>query len=74
MNTLLLGIDLFLFCTEIIFFLIHSPSFYSTDPFLVFLKMFLGKGTPTSASLRLFFLRIPMQQVLHSLTTTPDAM
>jgi hypothetical protein len=32
-------------------FLISLPSFCSTDPFLFLLKIVLGKGTQTSASL-----------------------
>jgi hypothetical protein len=39
-----------------------------------FKKMLLGKGTPTSASLWIFFLRISTQQVGHFFPQTPDGM
>lgn len=54
--------------------LICSPSFCSIDPFLLLLKILPGKGILNSASLWIIFLTIPIQQVLHFLSTTRDDM
>jgi hypothetical protein len=48
--------------------------FCRTDPFLLFLKKLLGKGTPVSEKPVGFLLRVSIQQVLHFLSTAPDDM